>query len=162
MRGNMKTAICYATKTGTTKECAELLKKQLPGAVLCDIESEKITLDNYDCIVVGGSIRMGKIHKAAAKFIADHKTELLNKKCAFFICCGFPDQAESFLVQNIDKELLSHSVCAASFGGKMDLDKLSGMDKFIAKAVGNSMKNDPDKVPKILTENIKQFAEALK
>lgn len=162
MRGNMKTAICYATKTGTTKECAELLKKQIPSAVLCNIESDKITLDNYDCIIVGGSIRMGKLHKAAAKFIADNKSTLMNKKCAFFICCGFPDQAESFLVQNIDKELLAHSVCAASFGGKMDLDKLSGMDKFIAKAVGNSMKNDPNKVPKILPENIKQFAEAVK
>lgn len=158
----MKTAICYATKTGTTKECAELLKKQIPGAVLCNIESDKITLDNYDCIIVGGSIRMGKLHKAAAKFIADNKSTLMNKKCAFFICFGFPDQAESFLVQNIDKELLAHSVCAASFGGKMDLDKLSGIDKFIAKAVGNSMKNDPNKVPKILPENIKKFAEAVK
>ena len=104
---------------------------------------------------------MGKLHKAAAKFIADNKAALMDKKCAFYICCGFPDQAEGFLVQNIDKELLSHSVCAASFGGKMDLDKLSGMDKFIAKAVGNSMKNDPNKVPKILPENIKTFAEAL-
>lgn len=158
----MNTAICYATKTGTTKECAELLKKQLPNAVLCNIESDKVTLDNYDCIIVGGSIRMGKLHKAAAKFIIDNKAALMSKKCAFFICCGFPDQAESFLVQNIDKELLAHSVCAASFGGKMDLDKLSGMDKFIAKAVSNSMKNDPDKVPKILPENIKQFAEAVK
>lgn len=157
----MKTAICYASKTGTTKECAELLKKQLPGAVLCNIESEKITVDQYDCIVVGGSIRMGKLHKSAAKFIADNKTALLNKKCAFFICCGFPDQAEAFLVQNIDKELLEKSVCAATFGGRMDLDKLSGMDKFIAKAVGNTMKNDPNKIPKILPENIKKFAETI-
>lgn len=158
----MKTAICYATKTGTTKECAELLKKQLPDAVLCNIETDKITPDNYDCIVVGGCIRMGKLHKAAVKFITDNKEVLMNKKCAFFICCGFPEQAEAFLVQNIDKELLSHSVCAASFGGKMELEKLKGMDKFIAKAVGNSMKNDPDKIPKILPENIKQFAETLK
>lgn len=158
----MKTAICYATKTGTTKECAELLKKQLPDAVLCNLESDKVTLDNYDCIIVGGSIRMGKLHKAAAKFIAENKSAFMNKKCAFFICCGFPDQAEAFLVQNIDKELLAHSVCAASFGGKMDLDKLSGIDKFIARAVGNSMKNDPDKIPKILPENIKKFAEAVK
>lgn len=158
----MKTAICYATKSGTTKECAELLKKQLPDAVLCNVETDKVTLDNYDCIIVGGSIRMGKLHKAAAKFITDNKAALMNKKCAFFICCGFPDQAEAFLVQNIDKELLSHSVCAATFGGKMELEKLSGMDKFIAKAVGNSMKNDPNKIPRILPENIKQFAEAVK
>ena len=67
-----------------------------------------------------------------------------------------------FLMQNIDKELLSHSVCAATFGGKMELDKQAGIDRFIAKAVGNSMKNDPTKVPKILPENIKQFAQTLK
>ncbi len=158
----MKTAICYATKTGTTKECAELLKKQLPDAVLCNIESDKITLANYDCIVIGGSIRMGKLHKAAVKFMNENKEELMEKKCAFYICNGFPEQAEAFLVQNIDKELLSHSICAATFGGKMDLDKLKGLDRFIAKAVGNTMKNDPTKIPKILSENIKQFAENLK
>ena len=161
MRGNMKTAICYASKTGTTKECAELLKKQLPDAVLCDIEKEKITLEQYDCVIVGGSIRMGRLHKAAAKFIGDNKAALMNKKCAFFICCGFPDQAETFFVQNIDKELLEKSICAASFGGKMELDKLKGFDKFIAKAVGNTMKDDPNKIPKILPENIKAFAETM-
>lgn len=158
----MKTAICYATKSGTTKECAELLKKQLPDAILCNVETDKADLAKYDYIVVGGPIRMGKLYKPAAEFISANKTVLMEKKCAFFICNGFPEQTEAFLVQNIDKELLSHSVCAASFGGKMDLDKLKGMDKFIAKAVGNTMKNNPDAVPKILPENIKQFADALK
>ena len=157
----MKTAICYATKSGTTKECAEMLKKQLPDAVLCNIETDKADLSKYDCIVIGGCIRMGKLYKPAAQFIQANRTVLMEKKCAFFICNGFPEQAESFLIQNIDKELLSHSICAASFGGKMDLDKLKGMDKFIAKAVGNSLKNDPNAIPKILTENIKQFADTL-
>lgn len=161
MRGNMKTAICYASKSGTTKECAELLKKELPDSVLCNLESDKVNLDKYDCFVVGGSIRMGKLHKAAVKFINDNKSALMDKRCAFFICCGFPDQAEVFLMQNIDKELLSHSVCAASFGGKLELEKLTGIDRFIAKAVSNSVKNDPTKTPKILTENIKQFAQTL-
>ena len=157
----MKTAICYATKSGTTKECAEMLKKHLPDAILCNVETDKADLTKYDCVVVGAPIRMGKLYKPAAKFIQANRNVLMEKKCAFFICNGFPNQAEAFLVQNIDKELLSHSVCAASFGGKMDLDKLKGMDKFIAKAVGNTLKNDPNAVPKILPENIKQFANAL-
>ena len=157
----MKTAICYATKSGTTKECAEMLKKHLPDAILCNIETDKADLSKYDCIVVGGPIRMGKLYKPAAKFIQENRSVLMEKKSAFFICNGFPEQAEAFLVQNIDKELLSHSVCAASFGGKMDLDKLSGMDKFIAKAVENSLKNDPNAIPKILPENIRQFADTL-
>lgn len=157
----MKTVICYATKSGTTKECAEMLKKHLSDAVLCNIETDKADLSKYDCIVVAGPIRMGKLYKPAVKFIQTNRSVLLEKNCAFFICNGFPEQAETFLVQNIDKELLSHSICAASFGGKMDLNKLTGMDKFIAKAVGNSLKNDPNAIPKILPESIKQFADTL-
>ena len=157
----MKTVICYGTKTGTAGECAKKLKALLPDAVLCDIEKDKVTLSEYDCIVVGGSIRMGQLHKAAKNFIVKNADLLKQKRCAFFICNGFLDQAEGFLIQNIDKELLEHALCAASFGGKLELEKLKGMDKFIAKAVTNSMKDNPDAVPKIHEENIREFAKVL-
>lgn len=158
----MKTVICYASKNGTTKECAELLKKQLPDAVVCNIEKDKADLSKYECIIVGGCIRMGKLYKPAASFIKTNRSVLLEKKCAFFICNGFPEQAENFLVQNIDRELLSHSICAASFGGRLDFSQLKGMDKFIAKAVSSGLKNDPHAIPQILPENIKEFAKAIK
>ncbi len=158
----MKTVIGYATKTGTTKKAAEMLAKQIEGAVLCDLEKETPSLDEYDCIIIGGSIRMGQLHKAAKKYITNNQTQLLEKKCAFFICNGFPEQATTFLVQNFGQELLSHSICASTFGGEMDINKLKGMDKFIAKAVANSMKDNPQAAPKLLTENIKKFAETVK
>lgn len=157
----MKSVICYASKTGTTKKAAEMLKEQISDAVLCDLEKEKINVADYDCVIVGGSIRMGQIHKAAKKFVTDHMSELMEKKCAFFICNGFADQAETFLVQNFGQELLSHSICASSFGGELDVMNLKGMDKFIAKAVTNSMKDNSQAIPKLLPENIKQFAEAV-
>ena len=157
----MKTVICYASKSGTARECAKKLKTLLSDAVLCDIEKEKATLSEYDCIVVGGSIRMGKLHKATANFIAKNKELLKEKKCAFFICNGFPEQAETFLVQNIGQELLENSLCAASFGGKIDIDNLKGMDKFIAKAVINSAKGDVNALPKIQEESIKEFADVI-
>lgn len=157
----MKTVICYASKTGTAKECAEKLKALLKDAVLCDIEKDKATLSEYDCIVVGGSIRMGKLHKATMEFIAKNKEIMKQKKYAFFICNGFPEQAESFLIQNIGQELLEDALCAASFGGKLELDKLKGMDKFIAKAVVNSTKGDESALPKIQEDSIKEFAAVL-
>lgn len=157
----MKTIICYATKTGTTRKAAEMLKEQLSDVTVCDLAKDKVDLAEYDCIIIGGSIRMGQIHKEAKKFIVENKDVLMEKKCAFFICNGFPEQVETFMMQNIDQELLSHAICAASFGGEMNLENLKGMDKFIAKAVTNSMKDKPQSVPKLLPENIKQFAEAV-
>lgn len=158
----MKTVICYATKTGSTRKAAEKLAGYLGEATLCNLEKENVNLADYDCIIVGGSIRMGQLHKAAKKFVASHASELMEKKCAFFICNGFPEQAETFLVQGYGQELLTHSICAATFGGEMDLTTLKGMDKFIAKAVTNSMKDNPAAAPKMLEENIKEFAEAVK
>lgn len=157
----MKTIVCYASKTGTTKKATEMLKEQIGDATICDLEKDKVNLAEYDCVIIGGSIRMGQIHKAAKKFITENTSVLMEKKCAFFICNGFPEQAETILMQNIGQELLSHSICAASFGGEMDLSKQKGMDKFIAKAVVNSTKDNPQAAPKILPENIKQFAEAV-
>lgn len=157
----MRTVICYASKTGTTEKCAKKLQKLLKEADLCNIEKQKLDLSLYECIIVGGSIRMGHLHKAAKNFIKSNKSILLEKKTAFFICNGFPEQAESFLMQNIDKELLEQAVCAASFGGEVDLTKMKGMDKFIAKAVMNSLKNNPEATPKVNEESIKEFAEIL-
>jgi len=158
----MNVAICYASKTGTTKTCAEKLKKLLPGATLYNLETEKMSPEKYACIIVGGSIRMGKLHKEAAAFIKNNKDILMERKCAFFMCNGFPEQAEQFFLQNVEKELLEHSICAASFGGEMDLSKQKGFDKMVAKAVMNSTKNNPDAAPKILEERIAQFAEIIK
>lgn len=157
----MKTVICYASKTGTTMECAKTLKNMIPGAVLCDIEKEKISLSEYDCIVIGGSIRMGRLHKAARKFIHENTEILKQKSYAFFICNAFLEQTEAFLIQNIGKEILEHALCATSFGGKIELEKLKGMDKFIAKAVGNGMKNNPEAIPKIQESNITEFASVI-
>ena len=157
----MKTVICYASKTGTTENAARKLAEYLEDVKIINLEKETVNLNDFDCIIIGGRIRMGQLHKVAKKFIIEHHEELLKKKCGFYICNGFPEQAETFLVQNIGQELLSHSICAASFGGEMDINRLKGMDKFIAKAVINSAKDNPHALPQLLTDNIKQFSEAV-
>ena len=154
----MKTAVCYATKTGTTEKCANRLKELLPEADLFNIEKDSPDLSKYDCIVIGGSIRMGHLHRAAKKLIQGNKSLLMTKKYAFFICNGFPEQAENFFLQNIDKDLLEHSLCVSSFGGEVDLGKMKGMDKFIAKAVMNTIKN-PEERPQINENTIEEFAK---
>ena len=157
----MNTIICYASKTGTTKHCAEKLKTLLHSAELCDLTKERPDIAAYDCIIIGGSIRMGHLHKRAKKFIEKNKELLLQKKIAFFICNGFIEQAETFLLQNIDKLLLEHAICAASFGGELDFTRMKGLDKFVAKAVSNSIQNQPEAQPKVNERSIEEFAKVL-
>ncbi len=74
----MKTLICYASKTGTTKKAAGLLAEYFEDVTVMDLEKEKVNLCDFDCVIIGGSIRMGQLHKAAKKFIIEKKDELLN------------------------------------------------------------------------------------
>ncbi|RLC55726.1 MAG: hypothetical protein DRH89_07105 [Candidatus Cloacimonadota bacterium] len=62
----MKTAIIYMTKHGTTEKIAELLKSKLePGQTqIFNLKKSKlIELDNYETIIIGGSIHVGSIPK---------------------------------------------------------------------------------------------------
>ncbi|HJB61082.1 MAG TPA: GNAT family acetyltransferase, partial [Candidatus Ruminococcus gallistercoris] len=60
--------IAYASKTGTTAECAAQLAALLPGASLCDLTKETPEIGRFDAVIVGGCVRMGALHKAAAGF----------------------------------------------------------------------------------------------
>ena len=54
----MNTLIIYATKNGSVREVAHLLKKELAGEVkVVDIVNEKITdISPYDNILIGSSV----------------------------------------------------------------------------------------------------------
>ena len=63
--------IAAASTTGTTRQCAALLADRLPNgwAEVCDLERERPSPDGYDLAVVGGSVRMGRLHKAARQYL---------------------------------------------------------------------------------------------
>lgn len=154
-----KILIAFAGKTGTTEKCAKMLQGKVPNSVVCDLNKEKPELSQYGAVILGASIRMGMIHKAAKAWFAANQTEIMSKPYALFICNGFPDQAPQFLLQNYGEDVVKKAVCHDTFGGEMDLAHLKGMDKFIAKAVTNANKKNNIPEPKILTEKMDQFAK---
>lgn len=156
----MKILVAYAGKSGTTEKCAKLLKQKLLGAVLADLNRETPEIGAYDAVVVGGSIRMGLLHKKARLFLAQNAAELKAKPAAYFICCCFAQNAPQFFASNIPQELLNSAVSYECFGGEMDLNRLYGMDKFIAKMVSKSPEGRKA-APHILEENIAKLAQAV-
>ena len=67
----MKILIGYASKTGTTKSCAERLKAELKrkDTVLVDLELETPDLKDYDLVVLGSSVRFGKARKKFNEYL---------------------------------------------------------------------------------------------
>ncbi len=156
----MKTLIIYASKTGTTKECAYKIKDKLKNSKIFDINSFNEDVNNYDLIVVGSPIRIGMIDNKIKKFLIKNKEILKSKKIAFYMCCGFSENYQKYFKENFLQELLDIALIYDTFGGQINLDKQKGFDKFIIKLV--SKKVNTYKEVKILNENIDKFIIKLK
>ena len=157
-----KTLVVYASKTGTTKACTELLKEYFPRADYVDLAEATPDPSEYDLILCGCGIRMGMIHKKLRKWIGRYQEQLKEKEHAFFICNGNQAQTETVFVQNFGKELLETSICASSFGGYTDYKRFKGTDRFIMKMLANQTKERKLPESGILEENIKAFAQTVK
>lgn len=149
----MKTLIAYASKTQTAKRCAERLNELIEGSELCDLTEKTPDISAYDGVIVGCGIRMGRFHKLARKFISDNKDKLRDVKLGVFICNGFPDYKEYFTNDFRNGEL--DGAIKASFGGELDVERLRGTDKLIAKMVLKSGKE----LPVLDDRAIEEFAE---
>lgn len=85
----MKTAILYLTRDGQTKKIAEHIAAELEGEValisLRDLPQPSAgQLAQFDCIVIGASIRYGHFDPILEQFIGPHYALLNQKKSAFF------------------------------------------------------------------------------
>ena len=167
----MKIAIIYTTTGGTTRECAELLERELASQnpTVFDMD-ECHSLADYDMAVIGFPIRMGRPAKKAGKYIKEHKAELMEMKCAYYMCCGFIDCAEEYAQKALPKELKEKALDIACLGGSLDPTRFKGLDKMIVKWTrseilgggNNGEGRDDMSLPTILDENISQLADLIK
>ena len=84
----MKIVLLYSSRFGQTLKIAQALQSQWQQEAnevcLHDIaQAHTLNLHDFDCIVVGASIRYGHYAKAVHRFIADN-APLLNRKPSYF------------------------------------------------------------------------------
>jgi len=155
----MKILIAYAGKTGTTEKCAKLLGEKLPGASVVNLNLETPEISGFDTVIVGGSIRMGQLHKQAKNFIEQNSRSLKTKKSAYFICCS--GDASKLFIDNFPKELLDSAVAYEGFGGEMNIENFHGFDRFVAKIATKASAGKNMPLPQINYENIGKLADAV-
>ena len=168
----MKIAIVYATVGGTTKECASLLAKELKNqeVELFEIGKNEPNIEDFDVVVVGFPIMMGKAEKSARKYIKKHKSELEGIKTAYYICCGFVDCLEDYAQKTIPATLRESAIDVTCLGGSLDPRRFKGINKFVVKSVRSEILGGGDNgderkdmsLPTIMDENISQLADKIK
>lgn len=135
----MKKIIVYASKTGTTEKCANIIAKNVKDIEIVNWEKQIVDINQYDLVIIGTPIRMGMIHKKIKQFINNNSELLKTKKLAYFICCGFNENWKQYYEQNIPKELLDKGIIYTTFGGELNLEKQKGFDKFVIKMVSKNI-----------------------
>ncbi len=114
----MRAVIVYATKTGATKQCAELLAERLPGAELHDLERSTPDLAGFGMVLIGSGVRVKTLYEPARAFMTEHEEELLTKQVAIFICNFYPETFQETIQNNIPERLRQHALCVTPLGGK--------------------------------------------
>ncbi|MCK9559341.1 MAG: flavodoxin domain-containing protein [Candidatus Marinimicrobia bacterium] len=154
----MKTLIVYATQHGCTEKCAENLARQLAGEVrIVDLKKvKKPALDQFEIVIIGGSIHAGRIQKKVRKFCIDNRVRLMSKRLGLFLCCM--EEGEKALEQFdqvFPDDLRAHAVARGLFGGAFDFSRMNWIEKAIIKKISKI----EDSVSKIKEDEITRFAK---
>lgn len=155
----MKTLIIYATKNGSVKEVANLLKKELKGDVkLLDAHNEKIEdISMFDNILIGSSIYFGQIDRKIKNFIHLHRPEIINRNIGIFLMAGERDTEimQKQLKDAIPNDIFSKALAVTVIGSEIKLEKFTLLVRLILRYVKKIKSSYKD----INKEKIKEFAE---
>ena len=169
----MKVLIIYASKTGVTKRCIDMLAKRLASdAIKIDIFPADRALpspEGYDVAVIGSSVRMGAINKKVRKYLKAHTEALNSMHTALFLCCGLSENVDDYITLQIPKHIIP-SLDIHYFGGEIKPDKVKGFDKLVLRAMRSSLKYEDfenleatsNPLPEIIPENISRLAERIR
>ena len=153
----MKTLIVYGSKYGYAQSCAEELKGKIKGDVTVASAKQKIrSVEEYDNVLLGGSIYMTMPNKHIKAFAKKHLKALMGKKVGLFLCCGGVERWEEFLAKTFPAELIESAYAKECFGGKMNKENMSGFHKKIVEMIEKDESQPP---MKSLEENIGKLAE---
>lgn len=139
-----KTLVCYATRYGSTAEIAEVIGEELVrSGFLVDVVNivEIEDIGQYDIVVIGSPLYMGKWLVEARDFVQRFKHQL-NQRSVSVFSVGYT--LKDMIKENIQSaeealDTVRISIKPSStafFAGKVDPDGMSAPDKAITRMGG--------------------------
>jgi len=157
----MKTLILYMSTHGCTINVARRIAVKLGGDVTLVnlIDKSQIQLDDYDRVILGGSIHAGKIQKEIQTFCKKNLTKLASKELGLYICCMYKGVEAEAQLRNAFPEILhQHAKAEAIMGGAFYFEKMNFVERFLVKKMTGTTKT----TVKIDQDAIRRFSDKMK
>ena len=138
-----KILITYGTTEGQTARIADhvadVIRKHSVEAQVLDLKrSTDVPLDDYDAVIVGGSIHMGKHQEDVADFVRTNRVELERLPSAFFSVSlaahGDMENAEAY-VADFEQQTGWHPTKVGLFGGALLYRKYGILRRWMMKRI---------------------------
>lgn len=136
--------VCYATRYGSTGDIARIIGKELEAAgfhVAVDSIADVKDPGNYDAIVIGSPLYMGKWLAEARDFVSRFRHSLQERPVAVFsVGYSLKDRTMEHLKSGEDAlvpiRLFITPLSTGFFPGKVDPDRMSPADKAVVRLSG--------------------------
>lgn len=158
----MNVLIAYASYYGSTERCAYKIKEKLKyiSSIVNVSYTSATKLQDYDAVIIGSPIHIGRIHKAMKKFLETNKTALAEKDIYLFLC-GLDTDIPEGIMKDIPEEIRSKIVFKSLFGGEIVKDNLSGFEKMGIEMMEKKLKTDYSNLKNIDDSKIEEFIEKI-
>jgi menaquinone-dependent protoporphyrinogen oxidase len=156
-----KTIVIFSTKHGSVENAVKLLKEKLGGevTVINIMNEDPPELNEYENVILGGSIYVGKIQKQLSKYMEKHLSELLTKRIGLFICAAErEDIREKELIDSFPKKLFEHSICKEIFGYEIHYEDMNFIEKKVVGSILGHKKNHSE----LSESKIDSFVKAMR
>ena len=167
----MKILIAYASKYGTVRTCVTRLAEQLHGldVTVADLERETPDPHDFDTVVFGSSVYLGRLRPAARGFLKQYADVLTQKHLALFLCCGLTEEYEYYREKFFSESLRNAAFLTLYFGGSLSYDGRSFWDRLLLRSMRSKLLEEAIdnseyivSLPGSLPENIDKLATTLR
>jgi len=134
----MKTVILIMSSHGCTIDVAHQLRGQLSGdvSILNLKEKQSVDLNDFDRVIIGGSIHAGKIQKKIRAFCEENLNELCLKETGLFVCCMYEGEIAQMQFQQAFPEKLQQCAKATSIlGGALNFEKMNFWERYAIRKI---------------------------
>ena len=163
----MKTAIVFTSKHGTTAKVAQMIAERLTGnpASIIDLKKDKHPdIRSFDGIILGTSIYAGTSSKTMQQFCKENLETLKQKRLALFVCGMELDETkqQQELTNAYPQELYEYAVSVCFAGGEFLFEKMNFFERAIIKRIAKTDKSvsqiRKDEIDRLVTEYEKEKA----
>jgi menaquinone-dependent protoporphyrinogen oxidase len=156
----MKTMIIYMSNHGCTDRVVHELSEELSGHVTLKNlkEDRNPCFEDYDRVIIGGSIHAGQIQRRVREFSENNTEKLGLKEVGLFICCMMKgEQAQAQLNKAFPEKLHQYAKSEAILGGEYNFDKMRFFERLAVKKIAKVDQS----VSNINHDAIKEFADKM-